>query len=74
MTVFKCDICGVFYDPYNFYGNQKTDEPNTICLARNSASSMPMLPHIQTFDTCPECMEAFEKFLKSRRNKGDDTA
>lgn len=73
MTVFKCDICGAFYDPYNFYGNQETDKPNTICLARNSASLM-LMPHIQTFDTCPECMEAFEKFLKSRHNKGDDSA
>lgn len=69
MTAFKCDICGAYYEPYNYYGNQKEANPNTVVLCRKSAGVIANSIN-QTFDVCPKCMKAFEKLLEERKRHG----
>lgn len=66
MKAFKCDICGVYYEPYNYYGNKNTDKPNTVIFCRKAAGVIP--DNITgTFDACPVCMEAIQSLINERK-------
>ena len=52
MNAKKCDICGVFYMPYN--NKSDNNEPNSLRLLREDEES-----HLITknrYDCCPDCM------------------
>ena len=61
MTAFKCDRCGYFYEPYNYYGSQNDSKANSIETKSGMGST------VKHYDICPSCMEAFEEFLQKGR-------
>lgn len=48
----KCDICGVFYEPYNT--GAKADLSNTVSLAYEDCKGQRWTTEM--YDCCPECM------------------
>ena len=65
MEAFKCDICGEFYEPYNYFSNQDHEKPNAIVLCNKSSSGF--VNQIARYDMCPECMNALDILVKKRR-------
>ena len=72
MTAFKCDICGAYYEPYCYFGNQEA-HANTIVFCRKTAGIIAN-NITQTFDACPECIKAVDSLIAERkRDKKDDS-
>ena len=74
MQAFKCDVCGTYYEPYNYYGNQDCSAPNAIIFANDNAARTKT--YGEKFDLCPDCMEAFKTLTKLRGRLGrkDDSS
>lgn len=69
MTAFKCDICGAYYEPYNYFGNQSDESPNSLMLYENRACSSNYTA-VTRYDVCPYCMKAVNKLLEERKRHG----
>ncbi len=69
MIAFKCDICGGYYEPYNYYGNQSDDEPNALMLYAKRAAFEDESAMVR-YDLCPECMKAVNKLFEERKRRG----
>ena len=69
MTAFKCDICGAYYEPYNYYGNQSDEKPNSLMLyAKREGFGKESA--MTRYDLCPECMKAVSKLFEERKRHG----
>ena len=68
MTAFKCDICGAYYEPYNYFGNQSDEAPNSLMLyaQREIGDDTCMMRH----DVCPLYMEAVKELIEERKRRG----
>ena len=69
MLAFKCDICGAYYEPYNYYGNQSDESPNSLITCGNRASCGHKTA-IKNYDVCPACMKAVNKLIEERKRHG----
>ena len=69
MTAFKCDICGAYYEPYNYFHNQSDKKPNslmTYCKRASGGDDNCMT----RYDVCPSCMKAVNTLIEERKRLG----
>lgn len=59
MNAKKCDVCGVFYAPYN--NGKKDDRPNGLRLLREDKEFYVYTKN--RYDCCPDCMNKIMVFL-----------
>ena len=64
MKVFKCDICGNYYDPYE--GKIDGYEVNAILIGNFDGLSSTDVE--KRYDSCPNCLTAFSQFLYDRQH------
>lgn len=60
----KCDICGVFYEPYN--EKRDSENPNTICFGNTDDTTDSWN---DPMDCCPECMSSIKAHIESLKHK-----
>ena len=65
MTVFKCDICGFYYDGY-YDGTLDSSQCNTIAICFRCINGF--IRESKNYDICPNCLTAFSQFLYDRRH------
>ena len=68
MTAFKCDICGAYYEPYNYYDNQSDEAPNSLMIY--ATREIGGETHMIRYDVCPLCMKAVNKLIEDRKRRG----
>lgn len=64
MKVFKCDLCGKYYDGY--VGAIDDVNCNTISIVNTEGLYDPR--NHKMYDTCPDCLTAFSQFLYGRQH------
>ena len=69
MLAFKCDVCGAYYEPYNYFGNQSDGEPNTLMTYAKHVG-MRHDTAVTRYDVCPLCMKAVNKLIEERKRHG----
>ena len=55
----KCDICGAYYDPYNW---KEFDPPNGFMYL--NIDNEGDYEKGEPYDCCPNCMDRIENFIK----------
>ena len=64
MKVFKCDICGNYYDPYE----GKVDDYDVNAIVTAPFDDFHGTQAQRRYDCCPDCLIAFSQFLYDRRH------
>ena len=65
VIAFKCDICGAYYEPYGYFGNQSDEEPNSFMLyAKHEIGGDGCMTR---YDVCPACMNAVKELFEKRK-------
>lgn len=70
MTAFKCDICGAYYQPYSYFGNQNNEKPNSLMTFVKRASGFQNDRVIERYDVRSERMKAVKKLFEERKRQG----
>lgn len=66
MKTFKCDLCGIYYEPYEQRVYDLVCNTITISSPRNDLP--PTLKASESYDVCRDCLTAFMQFLWDRRH------